>query len=80
MNNSILFEKIYSALLKLSKDGGLDKVKKVKVLVNENSNINEKDLLKYLEHKNNILFGEWTYIDIEEEEIEMITAIIKVVA
>ncbi len=80
MTNSILYEKIYSALLRLSKEGNLEKINKIKVLVNKNSDINEEDLLKYLELKNNILFGKWTYIDIEKDEIEMITAIIKVVA
>lgn len=80
MEDSILYEKIYSAILKLSKEGGLDRVNKVKILVNKNNNICKRDLCKYLEFRNNILFGEWTYIDIEEEEIEIITAIIKIVA
>ncbi len=80
MNNSILYENIYSALLRLAEKNSLRRVNNIKILVNKNIDISEKDLLKYLKIENNILFGEWTSIDIEKDEIEIIKAVIKVVA
>ncbi|HLR34937.1 MAG TPA: hypothetical protein VK071_06350 [Tissierellales bacterium] len=79
MNNSILYENIYSALLRLAEKNSLRRVNNIKILVNKNIDISEKDLLKYLKIENNILFGEWTSIDIEKDEIEIIKAVIKVV-
>jgi len=79
MNNSILYENIYSALLRLAEKNSLRRVNNIKILVNKNIDISEKDLLKYLKIENNILFGEWTSIDIEKDEIEIIKAVIKVI-
>ncbi|MBW4827360.1 MAG: hypothetical protein KZY61_08275 [Clostridiaceae bacterium] len=76
MDCTILYEKIYNGLLKMSKEYSVEKIEEIYIVLNIDKDINEKDLMRYLKSRNTFLFQNLEKIEIRKEEIEMITAII----
>lgn len=76
MDNNILYEKIYIALIGMSKEYSVNKLEEINMVENIGIGIDTEDLIKYLKSKNNPLFEELKKINIREEELEIITIII----
>ncbi|MCR2044929.1 hypothetical protein [Anaerosalibacter massiliensis] len=76
MDNNILYEKIYTALIGMSKEYSVNKVEEINMVENIGIGIDTEDLIKYLKSKNNPLFEELKKINIRKEELEIITIII----
>lgn len=77
MSDTILLNKITEEVQVLSKTKQYSKVNKLLVCVNAESNINEEKLYDSLHHANKKLFGDWTKINIERDELPDQVAILK---
>lgn len=77
MHDTFLTERIYETLLKLCQENKLIKLYKVNLAVNTDSHISENSLRELFSERNNNLFGEWTEIIIEKQDIGKLNAVIK---
>jgi len=72
-----LINKITEEVQILSKTNHFSKVNKLLVCVNPDSHVNEENLYNSLHHANKKLFGKWTEIRIEQDDIPEQVAILK---
>jgi len=77
MHNTILLSKISEELKNICKNNNINKVKTFTVIVNYRSHVNEENLYEHLRNTNGKLVGEWTKINIQREDIQDQTAILK---
>ena len=77
MHNTPLLSKITEEVQILSKTNRFSKVNKLLVCVNPDSHVNEENLYDSLRHANKKLFGTWTEIRIERDDIPEQVAILK---
>ncbi len=77
MHDTILLDKITEEVQILSKTNHFSKVNQLSICVNPNSHVNEDNLYDHLRHANKKLFGIWTKISIEKDDIPDQVAILK---
>ncbi len=77
MHDTVLLHKITEEVEILSKTNHFSKVNKLIVCVNPNSHVNEENLYEHLHRSNKKLFGMWTKISIERDDIPDQIAILK---
>jgi Zn finger protein HypA/HybF involved in hydrogenase expression len=77
MHNTQLINKITEEVQILSKTNCFNKVNKLLVCVNADSHVNETNLYDSLRHANKKLFGNWTEIQVEQDDIPEQVAILK---
>ncbi|MFL0198823.1 hypothetical protein ACJDU8_25210 [Clostridium sp. WILCCON 0269] len=77
MHDIILLSKISQSLDHCCKEGKISKINKMSIIVNEDSHINDNNLLQYLKNYNENLIDTCTEISIEIGDLPDQTAIIK---
>ena len=77
MKDTLLFDKISEELEILSRTNHLSKINNLVICVNHTSNVNEESLYKHLHHANKKMYGTWTNITIERDDLPNETAILK---
>ncbi len=77
MHDTVLLHKITEEVQLLSKSNHFNKVNELIVCVNPGSHVNEDNLYNYLYHADKKLFGTWTKISIERDDIPDQIAILK---
>lgn len=77
MHDTFLLDKISKSLNAISKEGKLQSIEGFTLVVNHKSHINEENLREHLMIHNKHLVGNRFEVQIEREEIEDQTAIIK---
>ncbi|MDK2828356.1 hypothetical protein [Clostridium beijerinckii] len=77
MHDTILLSKISEELKNICATNKINKVKTFTVIVNHRSHVNENNLYDHLRHIHKNLVGEWTKINVEREDIQDQTAILK---
>lgn len=77
MNDTFLLNKISESLKAICDQNNMKKIEEFTLVVNHDSHINEETLHEYLKINNKDTISEELKIEIEREEIEVLTAIIK---
>lgn len=77
MHDTFLNERIYEALLELCQKNKILKLNKVNIVVNMDSHISENSLREYFGERNNKIFGKWTEIIVEKQDVGKLNAVIK---
>lgn len=77
MHDTILLSKISEELKNICTANNIIKVKAFTVIVNHRSHVNEVNLYDHLQHAYGDLVGEWTEINVQKEDIQDQTAILK---
>lgn len=77
MHDTFLLDKISKSLNAISKEGKLQRIDGFTLVVNHNSHINEENLQEHLIMYNKDLMGNKFKVQIERDDIEDQTAIIK---
>jgi len=77
MHDTILLSKISDELKEICTANNINKVKTFTVIVNHRSHVHSDNLYDYLKHADRNLFGEWTKINVQREDIQDQTAILK---
>lgn len=77
MHDTFLNERIYEALLKLCHENKIIKLNKVNIAVNIDSHISEDSLREQFGERNNNIFGDWTEIIVEKQDVGKLNAVIK---
>ncbi|NLL71886.1 MAG: hypothetical protein GX238_12250 [Epulopiscium sp.] len=77
MHDTFLNERIYEALLELCQKNKILKLNKVNIVVNMDSHISENSLREYFGERNNKIFGNWTEIIVEKQDVGKLNAVIK---
>ena len=76
MHDTILLDKISNSLGELCRSHNITKIKKLALIVDNNSHINSLNLYDHLQDCNKGLIGEWTKIEVEKEALDNQVAII----
>lgn len=77
MHDTFLNERIYEALLELCQKNKILKLNKVNIVVNMDSHISENSLREHFGERNNKIFGKWTEIIVEKQDVGKLNAVIK---
>lgn len=77
MHDTILLSKISEELKEICEFNNINKVNTFTVIVNYRSHVNSNNLYDHLKHTCGNLVGEWTKINLEREDIQDQTAILK---
>lgn len=77
MHDTILLSKISEELKNICAINNINKVETFTVIVNHRSHVNNANLYDYLQHTYENLVGEWTKINVQREDIQDQTAILK---
>ena len=77
MHDTILLSKISEELKEICTANNINKVNAFTVIVNHRSHVNEDNLYDHLQYANEKLVGEWTKINVQREDIQEQTAILK---
>ena len=77
MHDTILLSKISESVKDACTANKIKKVNTLTVIVNHKSHVNENNLYEHLQYANGDLIGNWTKINIEKEDINDQTAILK---
>lgn len=77
MHDTILLSKISEELKNICVANNINKVKTFTVIVNHRSHVNEDNLYDHLQHTYGNLVGKWTKINVQNEDIQDQTAILK---
>jgi len=77
MHDTILLSKISESIKEACVANKIRKVNTLTVIVNHRSHVNENNLYKHLQDTNKDLVGIWTTVNIEKEDIQDQTAILK---
>ena len=77
MHDTILLSKISEELKNICTSNNINKVKTFTVIVNHRSHVNEDNLYDHLRHTYGNLVGKWTKINVQKEDIQDQTAILK---
>jgi Zn finger protein HypA/HybF involved in hydrogenase expression len=76
MHDTILLNKISEAVRQVCAANKIKKVKKLAVVVNHRSHVDENNLYEHLQYVGGDLIGAWTKIKVEREDIMDQTAIL----
>lgn len=76
MHDTILLNKISSAVKEVCAANNIKKVNKLAVVVNHRSHVDERNLHEHLQNAEASLIGLWTEIKVEREDIQEQTAIL----
>ena len=77
MHDTILLSKISEELKEICTTNNINKVNTFTVIVNHRSHVNEDNLYDHLQYADGNLVGEWTKINVQREDIQDQTAILK---
>lgn len=77
MHDTILLSKISEKLKTICVANNINKVNTFTVIVNHRSHVYSDNLYDHLQHTCGNLVGEWTKIDVQREDIQDQTAILK---
>lgn len=77
IHDTILLSKISEELKNICAANNINKVYTFTVIVNHRSRVNEENLYDHLQHSDWDLVGEWTKINVQREDIQDQTAILK---
>ncbi|WP_238918833.1 hypothetical protein [Clostridium sp. YIM B02555] len=77
MHDTILLSKISEELKTICVANNINKVKTFTVIANPRSHVHSDNLYDHLQHTCGDLVGEWTKIDIQREDVQDQTAILK---
>lgn len=77
MHDTILLSKISEKLKEICTSNNINKVNTFTVIVNHRSHVNQDNLYDHLQYADGNLVGEWTKINVQREEIQDQTAILK---
>lgn len=77
MHDTILLSKISEELKNICVANNINKVKTFTVIVNHSSHVNSDNLYDHLQHTYGNLVGKWTKINVQREDIQDQTAILK---
>ena len=77
MHDTILLSKISEELKEICTINNINKVNTFTVIVNHRSHVNENNLYDHLQYADGNLVGEWTKINVQREDIQDQTAILK---
>ena len=77
MHDTILLSKISEELKEICTANNINKVNTFTVIVNHRSHVNENNLYDHLHYADGNLVGEWTKINVQREDIQDQTAILK---
>lgn len=77
MHDTILLSKISEELKNICATNNINKVKTFTVIVNHRSHVNEENLYEHLKNFDSNLVGKWTKINVQREDIQDQTAILK---
>lgn len=77
MHDTHLIEKIYQSINTLCKHNSIVKINEINIEVDEDSHIDGLHLLSHLIDRDNVMFGDWTVINVERKPYEILTAVIK---
>jgi len=77
MHDTILLSKISESIKEACTDNIIKKVNTLTIVVNHKSHVNENNLYEHLKDMNADLIGIWTKVNIEKEDIQDQTAILK---
>lgn len=77
MHDTILLSKISEELKEICTANNINKINTFTVIVNHRSHVNEENLYDHLQYANGKLVGEWTKINVQREDIQDQTAILK---
>lgn len=75
-DDTYLLNKISSSLKDICEVNNIRVLKEFDLVINQNSNINEKTLCEYLENHNSSMVDPELKINIKQDDIEELTAII----
>ncbi|AWK51961.1 hypothetical protein DIC82_13475 [Clostridium beijerinckii] len=77
MHDTILLSKISEELREICKANNINKVNSFTVIVNHRSHVHSDNLYDHLKYAHGNLVGEWTKINVQREDIQDQTAILK---
>ena len=77
MHDTILLSKISEELKEICTANNINKVNTFTVIVNHRSHVNSDNLYDHLQYADGNLVGEWTKINVQREDIQDQTAILK---
>ena len=77
MHDTILLSKISESIKEACTANIIKKVNTLTIVVNHKSHVNENNLYEHLKDMNADLIGIWTKVNIEKEDIQDQTAILK---
>lgn len=77
MHDTILLSKISEEIKNICAANNIYKVKTFTVIVNHRSHVHSDNLYDHLQHTCGDLVGEWTKINVQREDIQDQTAILK---
>ena len=77
MHDTILLSKISEKLKEICTSNNINKVNTFTVIVNHRSHVNEDNLYDHLQYADGNLVGKWTKINVQREDIQDQTAILK---
>lgn len=77
MHDTILLSKISEKLKEICTSNNINKVNTFTVIVNHRSHVNQDNLYDHLQYADGNLVGEWTKINVQREDIQDQTAILK---
>lgn len=77
MHDTILLSKISEELKTICSVNNINKVKTFTVIVNHRSHVHSENLYDHLQHTCGNLVGEWTKINVQREDIQDQTVILK---
>lgn len=76
MHDTMLLDKISNSLGELCRSHNIIRIKKLSLIVDNNSHINSSNLYEHMQDSNKGLIGEWTKIEVEKEALDNQVAII----
>lgn len=79
MHDTFLLNKISNSLEAICNEKNIREIEEFTIVVNNDSHINEENLLEHLKLNNKDIISENLKIKIEKEDIEELTAIIKII-
>lgn len=77
MHDTFLLNKISQSLKEICKENKINRIEKFTLVVNHNSHINKENLLEHLKLHNLEILAKELKIEIQRDDIESQTAIIK---
>lgn len=76
MHDTILLNKISDSLTNLCRAHKIKKIKKLSIIVDNNSHVNSDNLHEHLCNVNGNLAGEWTEVIVEKDNLDSQVAIL----
>jgi transcriptional regulator NrdR family protein len=77
MHDTFLIEKLYNSISELCKSNMIKKINEIKLIVSLDSHVTGQHMLEHLMERDSTLFGDWTCVYIEKQDIEKLTAMVE---